>query len=166
MASFAETLGPSPHKARLLVARDGSILLEASPIVIPEDPTPYPVAIALGPVDRNDLFLYHKTTYRKVYADALAANEGCNDVILWNADGEVTESTRANVVVDIGGVLYTPPVSCGLLAGTYRAQLLEAGDVFERVITVEELLRSPRVLLVNSVRGMMPVAVWRAPSRG
>jgi para-aminobenzoate synthetase/4-amino-4-deoxychorismate lyase len=150
---------------RLLVARDGSTTLEASPIVIPEHPAPYPVATARGPVDRNDLFLYHKTTHRKVYADAMVENKGQDDVILWNADGEVTESTRANVMAEIGGVLCTPPVTCGLLAGTFRAQMLEAGDVVERVITIEELLCSPRVLLVNSVRGMMPVTVCRSRSR-
>lgn len=165
LAAFAGTLGPSPHKVRLLVAREGSITLEASPIVIPEHPAPYPVQIACRPVDRNDLFLYHKTTHRKVYADVLEANKGQDDVILWNADGEVTESTRANVVAEIGGVLCTPPVSCGILAGTFRAELLETGDVVERVITVEELLRSPRVMLVNSVRGMMPVTVCRSRSR-
>ena len=30
---------------------------------------------------------------------------------------KVTESSRANVAADVDGVLCTPPVSCGLLAG-------------------------------------------------
>ena len=81
-------------------------------------------------------------------------------MILFNADGEVTESSRANVVAEIGGALCTPPVACGLLPGTLRAHLLAAGAVTERVITVDELLSSPRVYLVNSVRGWMPVAIF------
>ena len=80
-------------------------------------------------------------------------------MILFNADGEVTESSRANVVAEIGGALCTPPVACGLLPGTCRAQLLEAGTVIERVITIDQLRLSPRVFLVNSVRGMIPAAV-------
>jgi len=121
------------------------------------DSAPLAVALARFPVDRGDPFLYHKTTHRSVYAQALASRPGFEDVILFNAAGEVTESSRANVAAEIGGALCTPPVSCGLLAGTYRAHLLETGDVRERVITVDELLSSPRVFLVNSVRGWMPV---------
>jgi para-aminobenzoate synthetase/4-amino-4-deoxychorismate lyase len=115
-------------------------------------------------VDVSDPFLYHKTTNRRVYDDARAACPGFDDVILWNAKGEVTESCIANVVVEIGGSLFTPPVACGLLAGTYRARMLEEGRVAERVVTVEELRSSPRVLLVNSVRGMVEVKVAPVPT--
>jgi len=91
--------------------------------------------------------------------EALASRPGFDDVILFNADGEITESSRANVAAEMDGVLCTPPVSCGLLAGTLRARLLETGELVERVIPVDALLRSPRVVLVNSVRGQVPVTV-------
>jgi para-aminobenzoate synthetase/4-amino-4-deoxychorismate lyase len=149
-----------PHKVRLLVARDGAATLEAEPLPAPSaDAAPRPVALARCPVDRSDPFLYHKTTHRRIYAEALASRPGFEDVLLFNADNEITESARANVVAEIDGALCTPPVSCGLLAGTFRAQLLETGAVQERVITLEELLRSPRVYLVNSVRGMTRVVI-------
>ena len=48
---------------------------------------------------------------------------------------------------------------CGLLAGTFRAHLLDAGRITERVIAVREALRSRRVYLANSVRGMYRVAI-------
>ncbi len=153
--AFAE----SPHKLRLLVAQDGAVTLEAEPLAAPAAPAARPVALARSPVDRSDPFLYHKTTRRRVYADALASRPGFDDVILFNADREVTESSRANVAAEIDGVLCTPPVACGLLAGTCRAHLLETGVLVERVITVDALLRSPRVFLVNSVRGRVPVTV-------
>ena len=161
---LSEKLPSVPHKVRLLVARDGVITVESEQIQTPADGTPMQVVMAREPMDRRNPFLYHKTTNRKGYADASAANPGYFDVILWNDEDEVTESTRANVVAEIDGVLCTPPVSCGLLAGTYRAQLIETGEVVERIIAVDELLRSPRVLLVNSVRGRMPVTVVRSPS--
>ena len=47
--------------------------------------------------------------------------------MLWNERGEVTESTIANVVVEIDGVRYTPPLACGLLGGTFRGELLGVG---------------------------------------
>ena len=80
-------------------------------------------------------------------------------MILFNADGEVTESSRANVVAEIGGALCTPPVACGLLPGTCRAQLLDAGTVIERGIPIDQLRLSPRVFLVNSLRGWVPAGL-------
>ena len=52
---------------------------------------------------------------------ARAARPGCDDVILWNERGEITESCTANVVIDLDGELITPPIECGVLGGTFRA---------------------------------------------
>ncbi|NIN66147.1 MAG: hypothetical protein GTO63_15930, partial [Anaerolineae bacterium] len=51
--------------------------------------------------------------------------------LLWNEQGEITESTLANVVIQWGRWWLTPKQSCGLLAGTFRAELLEAGEITE-----------------------------------
>ena len=125
---------------------------------------PLRVAFARAPVDDTDRFLYHKTTNRGVYEAARAACPGFDDVLLFNGKGEITESTIANVAVEIQGRLCTPPVSCGLLAGTLRAQLLQQGELVERPITVEELLRSRDVILLNSVRGKYRVELDGAGS--
>jgi para-aminobenzoate synthetase / 4-amino-4-deoxychorismate lyase len=117
------------------------------------------VCLSAAHVNSSDPFLYHKTTQRAVYEEALATRPGFDDVILWNERGEITESSIANIVVDLDGELFTPPVNCGLLAGTYRAHLLELGVVAERVITVQELSRCSAVYLINSVRRMWKVAV-------
>jgi para-aminobenzoate synthetase/4-amino-4-deoxychorismate lyase len=50
------------------------------------------------------------------------------------------------------GKLFTPPIACGLLLGTFRAHLLETGQVAERVIRVAELKDCTKIYLVNSVR--------------
>jgi para-aminobenzoate synthetase/4-amino-4-deoxychorismate lyase len=161
---LAGSLPPRAHRVRLLAARDGRVHAEAAPVGSAGASRPWRVCLAPSPVDVSDPFLYHKTTNRRVYDDARAACPGFDDVILWNAEGEVTESCIANVAVEIGGSLFTPPVACGLLAGTYRARMLEEGRVAERVVTVEELRSSPRVLLVNSVRGMVEVKVAPVPT--
>jgi para-aminobenzoate synthetase/4-amino-4-deoxychorismate lyase len=59
------------------------------------------------------------------------------------------------VVVALDGALVTPPVSCGLLPGTLRADLVESGRVVERVVRIADLARVERIWLVNSVRGWM-----------
>ncbi|HEY8413884.1 MAG TPA: aminotransferase class IV, partial [Pyrinomonadaceae bacterium] len=77
------------------------------------------------------------------------------NTIYWNERSEVTESGIANVVVRLDGELFTPPVHCGLLAGTFRDQLLAEGKIKERVITVEELKHAKEFFLINSVRKWM-----------
>jgi para-aminobenzoate synthetase/4-amino-4-deoxychorismate lyase len=111
------------------------------------------VALAAEPVSSKDVFLFHKTTRREVYAAAEAGQPGADAVILWNERGEVTEATRFNFVAEIDGERVTPPLDCGLLAGVMRAELLESGSITERRITVAELRAAPRLWMVNAVRG-------------
>ena len=154
-------LGPKHKRVRLLVTKEGRISLEAT--ALPETALkPQRIALARTPVDASDPFLYHKTSHRTVYEAARTARPGFDDVLLFNEQGEITESTIANVAVDIEGKLYTPLVTCGLLPGTLRGHLLQQGELSERPIALEELLQSPRVLLFNSVRGMYPVEVVKA----
>ncbi len=158
LASATADLPAAGHKVRLLVSRHGACqvetgLLEPTSTDVPE------IALARTPVDRHNPFLYHKTTHREVYAVARAACPDVSDVLLFNEQGEVTESTIANVVVDIDGRLYTPPIRCGLLAGTFRAWLLAQGQIHEQVLSISDILNSPRVYLINSVRGMWRVGV-------
>jgi para-aminobenzoate synthetase/4-amino-4-deoxychorismate lyase len=88
-----------------------------------------------------------------------ARRPDCDDVVLWNGAGEVTESTTANVVARLGGRLVTPPVVCGLLAGTFRAELLTTGAVVEACVTTERLADADALWLVNSVRGWRPAVL-------
>ena len=159
---LAARLARTRRKVRLLVSKKGRITLEAEALPA-ADPAPQLVAIASGRVEPGNPFLCHKTTNRGLYEAARAACPGYDDVLLLNERGEVTESTIANVAVEIEGKLCTPPVECGLLPGTLRADLLERGTLIERGISVEDVLRSPRVLLLNSVRGLYQVQVVGAP---
>ena len=81
-------------------------------------------------------------------------------MLLYNEHGEVTETTRGNIVVRLGDDLWTPPVSCGLLAGTYRAKLLAEGKIRERVIPLEMLAKCDELFFINSVR------LWRKAEVG
>ncbi len=76
-----------------------------------------------------------------------------DDVLLWNDRGEVTESTIGNVVAEIDGIRYTPPIASGLLGGTFRAEQLEAGTIQERVLMKADIASASRLWLINSVRG-------------
>jgi para-aminobenzoate synthetase/4-amino-4-deoxychorismate lyase len=143
-----------PRKVRVFMDRVGRVNIESEPA-----PASQPVRLGLArkSVDSSDVFLFHKTTHRAVYEHARASRPDCDDVLLWNERGEITESTTANVVVELDGRMVTPPVSCGLLAGTYRAELLARGEIAEAIITVEDLARCHAIHLINSVRRWIAV---------
>ncbi|HSJ33361.1 MAG TPA: aminodeoxychorismate synthase component I [Longimicrobiales bacterium] len=115
------------------------------------------VVLADTPIDSGDRLLHHKTTARAVYDVRRAAHPDAFDVLLHNESGCITEFTIGNVVVEIDGERITPPRRAGLLAGTFREQLLRAGDVREGEIRVADLPRVTRLWLVNSLREWVPV---------
>jgi para-aminobenzoate synthetase / 4-amino-4-deoxychorismate lyase len=158
LEQLAARLGQSGQKVRLLVTKNGHFSLEAEALPRAAEKPPQ-IPLASASVNSSDRFLYHKTTHRTVYETARAGCPGFEDVLLFNERGEITESTIANVAVEIEGKLYTPPVFCGLLPGTFRAHLLEHGELSERPIAVKELLGSPHVFLLNSVRGKYRIEV-------
>lgn len=153
----ARNLGEQPCRVRLLASRTGNISVQATPLAQSALPRRFSVALAPSPVDSKNPFLYHKTTHRQVYRRAQAAHPAADDVLLWNERGEITESCIANVVVRFGNRLVTPPVECGLLAGTYRAHLLAQRKITEQVVTLDDLKRADRVYLINSVRRWIDV---------
>jgi para-aminobenzoate synthetase/4-amino-4-deoxychorismate lyase len=169
LRALARRLPRAEHRVRVLAAKDGTVRCEAALLRPPGPGAAARVALAASPVDSGSVFLYHKTTNRRAYEEALAARPGYDDVLLYNGKGEVTESAIGNVAVRIGGALCTPPVRCGLLAGTQRALMLRRGELVERAISVDEALRSRGIYLMNSVRGMYPARLERpgraAPGR-
>ena len=143
---------------RLIISRNGEARTEASPLG-GQRTAPLAVKFASRPVDDRDPVLFHKTTARARYEKELERCRPCDDVILWNDRGEVTESTIANVVVYAEGKNWTPPREAGLLAGTFREELISKGELHVRPITKEELIAASSFFLINSVRGWMPATL-------
>ncbi len=142
----------TPMRIRLLLDKDNTFEIQSFNIELNSNSVPAKIALATEPIDKNNVFLYHKTTNRDVYNKAAQSCPDADDVILYNQDGEITESTISNIVVEINGTKYTPPVSSGLLAGTFRRYLLESGEITEKVITIDELKSTHNIFLINSVR--------------
>jgi para-aminobenzoate synthetase / 4-amino-4-deoxychorismate lyase len=151
-----------PSKVRLLCSRAGLARVESGPLgVAPDSRTPVPLATV--PVDPENVFLHHKTTCREAYEEALRSRPGAADVLLVNTCGELTESTRANLVFERDGRLLTPPLDCGLLAGTLRAEMIARGELSEAVLPLDALPGCSRLFLANSVRGMWEIPFPKAP---
>jgi para-aminobenzoate synthetase/4-amino-4-deoxychorismate lyase len=147
------------QRVRVLLDQDGKLDAESSAFDLLEIKQVLRVRLAREPVQSGNVFLFHKTTRREVYEAARQGLEDRDDVLLYNEKGELTECTIGNLVVELEGRLFTPPISCGVLAGTFRAHLLETGQVVERTIPIEQLNKCTRVFRVNSVRGWQIVEI-------
>jgi para-aminobenzoate synthetase / 4-amino-4-deoxychorismate lyase len=152
----------TPQRIRVLLDQNGDLHGEAHPFDLYGKLPPLRVNLAAKPVDSNDIFLFHKTTQREVYETARKDNEEMDDVLLYNKKGELTEFTIGNLVVELEGQLLTPPVSCGVLAGTFRAHLLETGQIQERVIPIQQLTRCTKIYRINSVRHWEVVEIQKS----
>lgn len=145
----------SPKRVKLLMNSKGELSGETKDFQ-PSDKV-FKVRLANEPVNSNDRFLFHKTTNRNVYEKAVIA--GFDEILLFNENEELTEFTIGNLVVKINGELFTPPVECGLLAGTFRAELISSGEVKERVLLKQDMAEFEAVFLINSLRKWVKVDI-------
>ena len=147
------------YRVRLLLERSGKSRIRSD---ILDTPDTYPVKIAVSDkrTDKNDIFLYHKTTNRAFYDQELAKYraKGFFDVIFMNQNGEVTEGAVTNIIARKGNDYWTPPVSSGILAGVYREYLLKTQNppLKEKVLSMEDLKKADGLFLINSVRKTIP----------
>jgi 4-amino-4-deoxychorismate lyase len=101
--------------------------------------------------------LQHKTTRRVVYDTARASlPDGIDELLFLNEREELCEGTITNLFIEMpDGRRLTPPVSCGLLPGILREQLLEEGWA-EAVLTMNDLKSAKAIFMGNSLRGLIP----------
>ena len=138
---------------RLLLGADGRVATETEPL--PARPTrPLRVGLAARPVDPARAWLLHKTTRREVYDEARASRPDCDDVLLWNGRGEVTESSdrkrdlrAARRARDAAGELRA---AAGRGAGAGLAE----GRAREGVVRLNDLHAGMRLWLVSALRGV------------
>lgn len=141
------------HKTRLLLAQDGTYQIESA--LLRQIQQPIKLALAATPVDPTDLLLYLKTEQRERYEQARQEQPEADEVLLRNAQRELTEGTFTNLVLKLDGRLVTPPLASGLLPGVMREELLERGFITERVLYPQDLQQAEEIWLINSVRGWL-----------
>jgi para-aminobenzoate synthetase/4-amino-4-deoxychorismate lyase len=147
-------------RVRLLVDAQGRITVESTPLVWHTGIAQ--VAWAADPIsdDPNEAYwLFHKTTVRHAYQGWHPPASPLFDHLLWDSHGHATEFTRGNLVAEIDGHLVTPPIACGLLAGTLRQWLVQHRFVEEAAVTRGEVESARYLWFVNSVQGWVPVSL-------
>jgi len=142
-------------RVRLSLGRTGRLDVAVGPAPVRSD---RPVRLALDPepVDSSQRWLFHKTTRRDVYTYRAARHPGADDVVLVNERNEVTETTIANLAVQLDGIWWTPPLAAGCLPGVERERLLELARLQERTLSCCDLENAEGLAVLSSLRG------WRS----
>lgn len=141
-------------RVRLLLDALGQPRAEAFAL----NPTAEPVRLQLATrpfAEAHSEFVRHKTTRRAHYAAFAPTTPGVFDTVLWNEEGEITESTFGNIAMLLDGRWVTPPLLCGLLPGVGRAVALRSGRLQEAVVRLEDLQRVQGWAFINSLRGWL-----------
>jgi len=159
LAALAGSLPRLPHRIRLLVDKRGLVSCEATALEPSAIDECVRLRLARDPVDSKDCFLFHKTTNRQVFEKAMACRRGCDNVLLYNERGEITETCTGNIVVELDDKLVTPPLDCGLLGGTMRQHCLARHEVSEKIILLRDLRRATALYTINSVRQWQKAAL-------
>lgn len=138
-----------------------SRLKELSPSKDSQEPKKVVCQLAQQPMDKNNPLHFHKTTARDIYTCHQAQQLDVFDTLLFNDKEEVTEFTLGNLLVEINGVLYTPVLASGLLAGTLRQYLLNLNIIQEKTISLAEVTQAEKIWFINSVRGWLEVELLK-----
>jgi para-aminobenzoate synthetase/4-amino-4-deoxychorismate lyase len=150
-----------PHKIRLVLAKTGAFEIEATPLVFQEVGI-WNISVCKTPRSSRDPLCRHKTTRRSFLEDEharVASISGAREVIFINENNQICEGSFTNVFVKKDGVLYTPPLSCGVLPGIFRAVLLANGEAQERVLTPDDVYSADALYVGNSLRGLIPATL-------
>jgi len=156
LASRVQAHPAGAWRVRVSLAADGS--LQAGASALQDTPVPVAVRLAAQPMDAvHPALLRYKTSRRAHYDRFTPTDAAVFDTLLFNAQGEVTEFTRGNVVAQLpDGRWITPPLAAGLLPGVGRGRLLAEGRVTEAPLQVGDLARLQALVFVNSLRGWLP----------
>ena len=88
--------------------------------------------------------------------------------IMLTLDGSVAEGSAMNLFIVKDGVVYTPPLSAGILPGITRDSVIKllrflGKEVVERNISLEEVLSADSVFLTGTAAEVMPVTSISVP---
>ena len=91
-----------------------------------------------------------------------AVDQGADDGLILNSDGNVTETSSANLFWMEGGTLHTPPVSDSVLPGVTRRLVIELASalgqtVREESVASDRLQQADAVFVTSAATGVIAV---------
>jgi 4-amino-4-deoxychorismate lyase len=98
-----------------------------------------------------------------ILAKAEAKSQGYDEALFLNGYAKVCEGAVSNIFWVKDNIVYTPEISCGILEGITRRQVLGICSIFNIMLKegsndLSELLTANEVFVTNSLMGIMPVS--------
>jgi branched-chain amino acid aminotransferase len=162
------TRGEGPMSLDLSEAKAPSVVVFALPLrTLPAEAYEQGVFVGLSHASRatdGTRAMGAKTS--NYLGSVLALHEvkqrGCHEALIVGPHGEVIEGATSNVFLVRDGVLATPPIEAGILAGITRRTVLEMAGrlrltVHETQVHPADLYRADEVFITSSVREIVPV---------
>lgn len=94
-----------------------------------------------------------------VMAAIWAKEEKLNDAVLLNNHGHLVDTTVANIFIITNGIIKTPPIADGPVAGVMRKHVIQElrkhqFEVVESSISVKDLETASEIFLTNAIYGI------------
>jgi branched-chain amino acid aminotransferase len=125
------------------------------------------VGVSIVPIQRNapaalNPLIKSNNLLNNALAMQRALGSGGFEAVMRNSRGELAECSQSNLFVVSRGIVRTPPLEAGLLAGITRQVVLEICreehlPTEETTLHDEELLEADEVFLTSSTREIVPV---------
>ena len=125
------------------------------------------VKVILVPVVRNHPFsinplIKSNNLLNNALASQFAMRQGGFEAIMRNYRSEISECSQSNLFVVKGGIVLTPPIQAGLLAGITRAFVFDVGEacgvtVRETTLNDADLFGADEMFLTSTTREIVPV---------
>lgn len=144
-------------------SRHPEYIIECYPLeehIIAPNETGLILGMAEGLQKANDSTANYKTTNALLYmlGAQQAKQQRWNDALILNTAGNIIETTIANIFWIKDGIVNTPPLSEGCVAGVMRRHIMMVTDVTETPLTKEILANADCVFLTNAIRNIKWVA--------
>jgi len=78
-----------------------------------------------------------------------------DEVVFLSPSGALCEGSFTSIYVELGGTLYTPPLSQNILPSILRDEMLQAGQAQECNLNLDNLFHAEAIFCGNSLRGLM-----------
>jgi branched-chain amino acid aminotransferase len=125
------------------------------------------VKVILVPVVRNHPFsinplIKSNNLLNNALASQFAMRNGGFEAIMRNYRSEISECSQSNVFVVKDGLVLTPPIEAGLLAGITRAFVFEIGaacgvSIREQTLNDPDLFGADEMFLTSTTREIVPI---------
>jgi branched-chain amino acid aminotransferase len=125
------------------------------------------VKVILVPVVRNHPFsinplIKSNNLLNNALASQYAMRNGGFEAIMRNYRSEISECSQSNLFVVKDGLVLTPPIEAGLLAGITRAFVFEIGaacgvTVHEQTMNDADLFAADEMFLTSTTREIVPI---------